>query len=79
MQAVSGEQMTPEDVRRRVDAIGGIINTFGHVDNEAAHMDEDELHQDVLRYIAENAPDPWRALAAMALETTHLYFTRWYS
>jgi len=66
--------VTPEEVRRRVDKI-----TAEAGDDEVAHSDEDELHHDVLRHIAATAPDPWRTLAAVALETEHIDFARWYA
>lgn len=63
--------MTVNEIRARVEAIRALA-----WDDEAAHGREDELRADVLRAIAEGAPDA-AALAAAALETGAIEFARW--
>lgn len=46
--------MTPQEVERRVKALGSLVR-----DGEAFHVAEDELYSDVLRAIANgNCEDP---------------------
>lgn len=66
--------LTVEDVRARVEAIRG-AGAGG--EDAAAHIKEDELQVDVLRAIADGAPNP-AELARAALATTELDFDRWY-
>ena len=47
--------------------------------NDVAHGIEDNLHRDVLLYISKNAPEPYRKLARLALETKKISFERWYA
>lgn len=71
--------MTPHEVRARVDKLPARYQSIDAVDDETSHADEDELHQDVLRYVAAEAPEPFRSCAAIALETLEIDFTRWYA
>ena len=63
--------MTVEEVRAWVEE----IRITAH-DDEKAHGMEDALHQEVLRAVAENAPNA-AALAAEALKTRDIDFYRW--
>jgi len=65
--------MTVEEVRQRVAQIDDIAD-----DGERAHRDEDRLFCDVLKAIADGAPDP-AGLARAALESRDLDFDRNYS
>jgi hypothetical protein len=65
--------LTADDIQRRVNAIAIIAG-----DPESAHISEDELHVDVLRAIADGAPDA-AELAKAALHTLTLGFSRWYA
>ena len=65
--------MNPEDVRQRVKEIDEIAD-----DVELAHAAEDKLHRDVLRAIADGAPNP-RELALAAIATEHLGLDRYYA
>lgn len=67
--------LTIEDISRRV----ATISTFAaDGDDEAAHSREARLHCSVLRAIAELG-GPGAELAAAALETTKIKFSRWYA
>lgn len=65
--------MTVAQIEARIAKIAA-----GLWDNESAHSDEDELRDDVLRAIAEGAPDP-AALAAAVRKTNDLDYARWYA
>ena len=47
-------------------------------DDPAAHEAEDALHEGVLRAIADGTAEDPAAMAALALQTTELDFSRWY-
>lgn len=68
-----GREMTPEEVRRRVDEIDEIADL-----QERPHVEEDRLYLDVLGAIAAGAENP-AALARAALTTRHLGIERHYS
>lgn len=63
--------MNKSDVKKRVAEIAAVTSDF-----EAAHGREDDLYRDVLRAIAEGAPDAAK-LAAEALKTQELDFDRY--
>lgn len=65
--------MTVDDVRERVENIRQAA-----FDDEAAHGMEDELYAEVLKAIANGADNPEK-LAAEALKTEKIEFSRWYS
>lgn len=65
--------MSADDVRQRVEAIKAVMR-----DDEAAHSMEDELWRDVLKAIAAGATNA-AELAAEALKTQELNFSRWYA
>jgi hypothetical protein len=65
--------VTVEEVRRQVEELRA-----HHDDPEGAHGDEDQLHEDVLRAIADGAPNA-AELAALALQTIDIDFPRWYA
>lgn len=65
--------MTVDDVQERVEVIRQIA-----LDDETAHGMEDELYIDVLGAIANGADNPEK-LAAEALKTLEIEFSRWYS
>ena len=54
-----------------------VIRRASH-DPELAHGEEDQLWSDVLRAIADGAPEP-AALARAALATADIAFDRWYA
>lgn len=62
-----------EDVRQRVADIDDSSD-----DGEIAHRKEDRLFCDVLKAIADGAPEP-AELARAALESRNLDFDRYYS
>jgi plasmid stability protein len=62
-----------DDVLAWVDAVRA-----ASADDECAHAEEDRLHQSVLRAIANGHADP-ASLAAAALKTTDIDFSRWYA
>ena len=64
--------MTTADVKARLAEIRAKAD-----DDEWAHLAEDDLHQEVLKYIASNAPDEFAALAREALKSTGIDFARW--
>ncbi len=64
--------MTIEEVQDELEHIRAIRG-----DDEAAHSSEDDLHQEVLQYVAETAPEPWRSVAAEALKSGDIKFERW--
>jgi hypothetical protein len=65
--------LSVEDVTARVEEIENISG-----DSEVAHSREGDLWRDVLRAIAEGAPDA-AALAREALKTEDLSFARGYA
>jgi len=65
--------MTVDDVRERVENIRQAA-----FDDEVAHGMEDELYAEVLKAIANGADSPEK-LAAEALKTEKIEFSRWYS
>lgn len=67
------KHMTVEEVEAKVQAIDD-----NKRDSESAHGDEDDLHQDVLKAIADGAPHA-KELAAAALKTKDIEFSRWYA
>ncbi|GAA4928990.1 hypothetical protein GCM10023224_05470 [Streptomonospora halophila] len=68
--------MDVDEVRRRVAGVAEHAKRVG--DNEAAHCDEDALYIEVLRAVAQGAPNA-AELAAEALHARDLDFTRWYA
>lgn len=64
--------MTVEEVESRVRRIDAMSN-----DDESAHEEEDELHRDVITYIAEGGFGKASELAAAALRTQDIEFSRW--
>ena len=64
--------ITVDAIRQRIDAIDDLSDDW-----EAAHREEDQLYRDVLQAIANGAPDPTH-LARTALETSSLFFDRYY-
>jgi hypothetical protein len=64
--------VTVADVQRLVEAIRERAG-----DDERAHSQEDDLHQEVLKQVAEGAPEPWCSLAREALRTKDIDFARW--
>ena len=69
---VRGDPMTVLEVRARVEEIRALAN-----DGERAHSLEDQLHRDVLRAIASGIGGDM--LAAEALKTLEIEFSRWCS
>ena len=67
--------MKADEVRARIKEIRR--RGIDERDDEAAHGEEDDLRADVLRYIAEAAPEPFAELARLALSTDDLDFSRW--
>lgn len=63
--------MTLEEVEAAVEAIRRKVG-----DDEVAHIEEDRLHGAVLQAIANGADNP-SALAAAALKTSEIQFSRW--
>ncbi len=55
-----------------------MVIRVGDSDPPYAHISEDELHEDVLRAIANGAPNA-AELAREALETSDAEFYRWYA
>ena len=66
--------MTQQEARARVNAIKSVMH-----DPEHAHILEDELYADIVRYVAEEAPEPFKSVAKEALRTEKLDFARWYA
>lgn len=64
--------MTLDDVKQRVAEIRAI----GRRDPEVSHGNEDALWENVLRAIADGAPNA-AELAREALETAKIDFARW--
>jgi len=64
-----------KELKRINESVASIIEMKN--DDEAAHAAEDDLHQKVLRYISDNAPDPWSGLSSAALKTEGIDFARW--
>jgi hypothetical protein len=64
-------QLTAADVRRRIQEVRALANK-----PEQAHACKDVLWLDVLRAIAAGAPKA-RALAAEAVKTAEITFSRW--
>ncbi len=67
--------MTVEEVQQQVALIE---QKKDDDDDDVAHRLEDKLHQHVLRAIAAGAPNP-AELAAEALKTLAIDFSRWYA
>ena len=67
--------MTVEEIRDRVADIRrrGVVEH----DDESAHGFEDGLYEDLLRHIALHAPEPFCSLAAEALKSQAIDFSRW--
>ncbi|MFW0909667.1 hypothetical protein [Bacillus altitudinis] len=65
--------MTVDDVMKRVEDIRQVAEAE---DDETAHGMEDELYIDVLGAIVNGADDPEK-LAAEALKTLEIEFSRW--
>jgi hypothetical protein len=65
--------LTVAKVRQRVEKIRRDVN-----DDESCHAEEDALYADVLKAIVNGADDPV-GLAAAALETEKIRFSRWYA
>jgi hypothetical protein len=68
--------MTVDDVKKRLKALEA-----NRGDPESAHSDEDDLHQDVLRAISlgQCQTDPPEDVAAEALKSLDIPFSRWYA
>lgn len=66
--------MTEEHIRAKL----GNIKALEH-DAEQAHAYEDMLYQEVLRAIANGEVENPARCARLALQTTHIHFTRWRS
>lgn len=65
------QPITPYWAQAEVDELRGM-----DYDPERMHAVEDQLHVDVLRSIAEGCDDP-AGLAAIALQTKDIRFSRW--
>lgn len=65
--------LTVSEVDERVGDVAAVSH-----DSERAHNREDHMRRDVLRAIADGAPDP-AALARAALATESIDFERWYA
>lgn len=61
------------EIRARVEKLNA-----SHGDDEGAHCEEDSIRRAALRAIAAGTPDA-SAIAAAALETDNLDFSRWYA
>ena len=66
--------MTPDDVMKRVRAIKLLAE-----DDEKAHAEEDRLYRDVLYEISRGHVDDPDSVAACALMTQDIAFSRWYA
>ena len=64
--------MTLDDIKI---AVGQIKSISG--DDERAHGEEDYLHQTLLRFIAESGVKDISDMAAEALKTQDIAFSRW--
>ena len=63
--------MTTEEIMRTIQEISRLSE-----DDEVAHSMEDELWENVLKAISEGAPNA-AELAAYALKTKNISFSRW--
>ena len=66
--------MNVEEVRGRLEDIEQIRN-----DPEVSHGYEDDLYEDIVEWIAKEAPSPFRDVAAEALKVRKMDLTRWYA
>lgn len=66
------QRMDAEGIRGWVYEISQIAG-----DDEAAHSEEDRLYEEVLRWVAGFAPEPFCDLAREALKTKQIAFERW--
>lgn len=62
---------TRDELHAAIDALEAVT-----ADDEMAHSEEDRIHREVLEGIANGAPNP-AGLAALALKTRELDFSRW--
>ena len=69
---------TLAEVQAALDQILALNGRYGW-DNHSAHANEDALHESVLHAIADGTAEDPAAMAALALKTTELDFSRWYS
>jgi hypothetical protein len=67
--------MNLADVQAAVDKIRAV----GEQDDEIAHAEEDALHQAVLKAIADGTADDPVGMAALALTTIEMDFSRWFA
>ena len=77
--STDGPVETVEQIARRAYQVAAWARGDGNPPSREAwaHAAEDALHQDVLAAIAAGAPNP-AELAAAALATTEIKFSRWY-
>jgi len=61
--------MDEQEIRRRVKEIAGLDG-----DLEAAHCKKDDLYRELLEFIRHDAPEPYSAMAAAALESQNIDF-----
>jgi hypothetical protein len=71
---ITMEWLTPDHVRRCVEDLRRLGGPGA--DHEGCHAMEDDIWRDVLRAIADGAPNP-AELARAALETNGIEFERW--
>ena len=62
-----------EGLRKAIDELRGMTH-----DPEVAHREEDRIREAVLRHIAGGGVDA-REMAALALTTDDINFSRWYA
>lgn len=72
--------MTADQVRARVDNLAREVASATYAtDEERWHQLEDVIKDDALRAIANGTADDPAAVAATALLTARIDFTRWYA
>lgn len=67
-----GERVTVGHVRAALADIAQHVD-----DDEYQHGSEDRLHQAVLEWVAKEATEPFRSVAAEALKSLDMTFSRW--
>ena len=68
---------TVAEVQAALDRIRALEDGPFGWDDESAHASEDALHEAVLQSIADGTAEDPAAMAALALKTTELQFSRW--
>lgn len=63
-----------KNIEISIDAIKEVAST----NSRKAHEMEEQLYRQVLRWISQDAPEPFNELARAVIKAHDIEFTRWY-